>query len=160
MEEDVKQALANAGIDENYVIENWGKDDELEEKILAICRENSLKTEYMAVHNPIFGKMRSLVERELDDMLGIYYRPPIDLLYGTESRVNDSHRRASSEPRLKNQDLSARKRVSFASRSRSNSVLSFDGIQQKISGLTKRLRQSSDASNVSENSPSTLKPAR
>lgn len=162
MEEDVKQALVNAGIDENYVMEHWGKDDQLEEKIIQICREHALKTEYLAVQNPIFGKMRSLVERDLDSMLGVYYRPPIDLLDGTDSqnkRVNSSHRRAASEPRFKNQNLTAKKSVTFASRSRSNSVLSFEKIQQKISGLTGRLRRSSDASNLSENSPVTLKPA-
>lgn len=162
MEEDVKQALTNAGIDENYVLENWGKDDALEEKILEACREYALKTEYLAVQNPIFGKMRSFVERDLDNLLGIYYRPPIDFLDGTEARnknLNNSHRRASSEPRLKNQNINTRKTVTFANRSRSNSVLNFEGIQQKISGLTRRLRQSSDASNVSENSPVALKPA-
>lgn len=158
MEDDLIQTLVNSGIDEKYVIENWEVDDQLEGKIRAICKESALKTEYLALHDPIFGKMRSVVEKDLDNLLGIYYSPPINFLDGTVthgSDTNSSHRRANSEPRLKIQNLklNTRKSVTFAGRNRSSSVLSLEGIQQKISGISKRLRQSSNTSNMSENSP-------
>ena len=156
----MKQALENAGINENFVIENWGKNPDIEENILNICRERILRSEDLSVKDPIFGKMRSLVERDLDNMLGIYYRPPVYLLDGTAAskmalkNTSDSHRRAATEPKEKNlsQNISANKSV-ISGRNRSSSVLSFEAMQHKLSGLATRLRQPSEISVRSDNSP-------
>ena len=167
LEEDLKQALESSGIDENYVTEKWGEDPNLEEHVFGACRDIILRSEDHAVQDPLFGKMRSLVERDLDNMLGVYYKLPTESLKGNSTHPtdeNNKHRRATSEPKKRIPptlpSINTKKNVSFANHSRSNSTLSMEAIQQKIADFTRRKRNSSETSSQNGDTPQTPNSAK
>ena len=155
----LQRSLSDLGINEDHVLQNWGKDPLIQEEILTQLHRQILEIENHCVHDPIFGKMRDLLGKELENATNLYYQPPIAALSGTKSSTTRLSRAYTTNPMTQVieefQTVIPRRRAASEDkylpplpqqstgqqRTRTSSGLSFDAIQNRIAKFTSQMRR-------------------